>query len=200
MIYYTSDLHFGHKKEIWKNIPNYEGLYQISNLGRVKRLAYSKEISPKGYKQVVHYKEKILKLYFSKNYIQVNLCKNGKSTNKLVHRLVAEAFIPNPNNYKYINHKDENKHNNWVENLEWCTQQYNVLYGNGYKRHKDIFREKYGKSVDQYDKNGNFIKTFTCINDVEPEFLATKVVACCKGKRKSHKNFIWIYHEKDSLI
>ena len=103
------------RQEIWKDIKEYEGLYQISNFGRVKSL---------------HGKEKFLKLHLKPDgYMQVVLCKNYKTTSRLVHRFVAEAFVPNPNNLVQVNHKDENKTNNYVENLEWCTPSYNVNYG-----------------------------------------------------------------------
>lgn len=109
-------------EEIWKDIPNYEGLYQISNLGRVKSLP-RKGTNTK--------KERILKFAKSnKNYLIAILTKHNKRNAKSVHRLVAEAFIPNPNNFPQVNHKDENRHNNCVDNLEWCTNRYNCNYGN----------------------------------------------------------------------
>lgn len=106
--------------EEWKDVPNYEGLYQVSNLGRIKSL---RDKNGKA-------REKILKLKLSKfGYYQICLCKNGKQKWYFVHRLVALAFIPNPNNLPQINHIDENKTNNYVENLEWCTSKYNSNYG-----------------------------------------------------------------------
>lgn len=105
--------------EIWKDIKGYEGLYQVSNLGRVKSLKVSKIKS-----------ERIRKSYQqSSGYISIVLCKNGKAVNHKVHRLVASAFIDNPNNLPEINHKDENKANNKVDNLEWCDSSYNKNYG-----------------------------------------------------------------------
>ena len=102
-------------QEIWKDIKGYEGLYQVSNFGRVKSL---------------HGKEKILKPYHkSTGYIQVILCKNYKTVARMVHRLVAEAFIPNPENKSQVNHKDENPLNNVDSNLEWCSATYNINYG-----------------------------------------------------------------------
>lgn len=105
-------------KEIWKNIDNYE-YYQVSNLGRIKMLSY---ITSDGRKL----KEKNRKTFINnKGYLIVNI----KGKHFLVHRLVAQAFIPNPNNLPQINHKDENKLNNKVDNLEWCTAKYNSNYG-----------------------------------------------------------------------
>ena len=105
--------------EIWKDIEGYEGLYQVSNLGRVKSLKASKIKS-----------ERIRKSYQqSSGYISIVLCKNGKVTNHKIHRLVANAFIDNPDNLPEINHKDEDKTNNCVDNLEWCDSSYNKNYG-----------------------------------------------------------------------
>lgn len=101
-------------KEIWKDIKGYEGLYQVSDKGRVWSVR----------------KQKIIKA--SENscgYMKITLiAKNGKKKEERIHRLVAIAFIPNPNNYPQVNHKDEDKTNNCVENLEWCTARYNTLY------------------------------------------------------------------------
>ena len=105
--------------EIWKDIEGYEGLYQVSNLGRVKSLKVSKIKS-----------ERIRKSYQqSSGYISIVLCKNGKVTNHKIHRLVANAFIDNPDNLPEVNHMDEDKTNNCVDNLEWCDSSYNKNYG-----------------------------------------------------------------------
>ena len=115
-------------EEIWKDIPEYEGLYQVSNLGNIKSLEKSK-----GWCKI---KEKTLKLRIDKDgYYRVILSKNSKPKMFLVHRLVAQAFIPNPNNLPEINHKNEIKTDNRVENLEWCTQLYNLHYGNRAKKY-----------------------------------------------------------------
>lgn len=99
-------------KEIWKDIEGYEGFYQVSNLGNVRSLNYGN----KGF--VKNLKPRIVK----DGYYMVNL----KNKNYQIHQLVAKAFISNPNNYVEINHKDENKHNNCADNLEWCSREYNV--------------------------------------------------------------------------
>ena len=106
-------------QEVWKDIKGYEGLYQVSNLGQVKRLSNNK-----------YTREKMLKPRKGKSgYLQVILSEKGNIKSKYVHQLVASAFIPNPNNYIEINHKDENKENNNFENLEWCTHKYNCNFG-----------------------------------------------------------------------
>lgn len=110
--------------EEWKDIEGYDGRYQVSNLGNVRRIEYSL-ITVKGY--IFKYPTKNLKLQRqSEGYLQVGLTKDGIKKKKYVHNLVAEAFIPNPHNLPEINHKDYDKTNNNVNNLEWCTHQYNI--------------------------------------------------------------------------
>lgn len=118
--------------EVWKDIKGFEGLYQVSNLGNVKRLRHGDYKCVQGY-HVFPEKLKVLS-FDKKGYLQVGLSKNNKQTMRRVHRLVAEAFIPNPNEYPMINHKDENKTNNNVNNLEWCDARYNVIYSLNRKR------------------------------------------------------------------
>ena len=113
--------------EIWKTINGYEGLYEVSNLGRVRSLDRCVKYSNG---QTHIHRGRILVPGISKTgYMQVCLCKNGKMKHPLVHRLVADAFLENPGNLPQINHKDENPSNNVVENLEWCTPDYNLHYG-----------------------------------------------------------------------
>ena len=132
--------------EEWRDVVGFEGLYQVSNLGRVKGLDRLVDTNINNVYRRIH-KEKLLKPQFNnKGYKRVNLCKNGNKNFAFVHRLVAEAFIPNPNNYPIINHKDENKQNNivWVNedgsidydksNLEWCTQEYNMNWNGVMKK------------------------------------------------------------------
>lgn len=115
--------------EEWRDIEGYEGWYQVSNEGRVRSL--DRNIID-GRKM----KGKLLKQYADEQgYKRVRLCREGKHHNKQVHRLVANAFIPNPFNFPVINHIDENSGNNNVENLEWCTVKYNVNYGHRAERY-----------------------------------------------------------------
>lgn len=118
--------------EIWKDIEDYEGLYQVSNLGRVKRLSKPKKnynINSKSF-EIIMIPEKIVKPQLDKNrYYRIGLTKDYKRSFYFVHRLVAQAFISNSDNLSYINHKDEDKTNNYVDNLEWCTMKYNCNYG-----------------------------------------------------------------------
>ena len=181
--------------EIWKDIEGYEGLYQVSNEGRVKSL--QREIVYKdGRKKVLE--EKILhNLLSDLGYYHVMLSKNCVPKRYKVHRLVAKAFIANPNNLPVINHKDECKTNNFVENLEWCTQGYNVRYGTRIERgrQKQLNREDLSKEVEQYTLNGDLVKTFKSVREVErknPQFKKSSIARCCRNN-KSYKCYIWKY-------
>lgn len=127
-------------KEIWKDIDGYCGYYQVSNNGRVKSL--QRAIAFPGYEKII--KESIMTPKENgRGYLQVNLYVNKKSDWQLIHRLVAKAFVPNPNNFPQVNHKDEDRGNNCAENLEWCTNKYNNNYG----LHKKHIAEKTSKPV-----------------------------------------------------
>lgn len=163
-------------KEIWKDIKNFEGLYQVSNLGRIK-----------------NNKDEILKPAIKRGYNQVTLCKNGERKYIGVHRLVAESFIPNPNNLPQVNHKDENKLNNTVQNLEFCDCSYNINYGT---RNKKISK-KLCKLIEQYDLDNNFIKLWYGAKEIKRKLKIDNslIGKCCKGKRKTAGGFVWKYKE-----
>lgn len=111
------------ENEIWKDIKGYEKLYQVSNMGRIK--SYPR------IKGCIYFDEMILNLHDNgKQYLYIDLYNNNKKKKYYIHRLVAEAFINNPNNLPEINHKDEDRYNNFANNLEWCTHKYNLNYGN----------------------------------------------------------------------
>ena len=117
-------------QEIWKDIKNYENLYQVSNFGRVRSLDHFRKNGTGIYLQ----KGKILNPQNTNGYCFVSLSKQGKTKQYLVHRLVAQTFILNSEQHNEINHKDENKQNNHIDNLEWCSHQYNINYGTGNER------------------------------------------------------------------
>lgn len=168
--------------EVWKDIKGYEGKYQISNTGRVRSMCNNgkKREEPFILKPIKHYK----------GYLRVYLWKNSKQKTFLIHRLVAEAFIPNPNNYLEINHKDENKQNNNVNNLEWCTRKYNMNY-NG------LNKKRNSKKIIQYDIKNNFIKEWECIMEVQRQLGINNanICQCCKGNYKTAGGFIWKYKQ-----
>ena len=169
-------------KEIWKDIKDYEGLYQVSNLGRVKSL--DKYVRSKNNSFALK-KGRILKSSVTKRgYKKVGLWKNGVKW-YLIHRLVAQAFIQNPNKYPQVNHINEIKTDNRVDNLEWCDQKYNVNYGTA--RERIIEKQtngKYSKPVLQINKNTNeVIAEFPSINEVQRQlgFRISNISECCNG-------------------
>lgn len=169
------------KKEYWKDIVNYEN-YQVSNLGRVRSL----------YNNKGQYRIKILNPIIGNGYYRVRLFKNKKNKLYSVHRLVAEAFIHNPDNLPCINHKDENRLNNIVENLEFCTHKYNSNYGTAIKRTIN----KISKKVYQYTLDGELVKIYNSVKECEQyNFKHSGISACCRGDkyRKTYKGYIWRY-------
>ena len=189
-------------KEEWRDIEGYEGYYQVSNLGRIRRL----ERLVDHWRKNGHLRtqpERILKQWVGNNRhrASVALCKEGKTIRIPVHRLVAMAFIPNPHNLPCINHKDENPHNNKAENLEWCTYEYNANYGT---RNERIAKAN-GLKVEQYTLDGKYVATFDSVADAgrtlgkKPSAIA--VVAKGDGywsrgkfyKAKQAYGYIWKY-------
>jgi len=123
-------LHGMYLEEIWKDIKDYEGIYQVSNLGRVKSIARKVKYSRGNHSYYQYQQERLLSANQKSNgYLEYSLYKDSKRTHKYIHRLVADAFIDNPNNLPVVNHIDEDKQNNKVDNLEWCTVSYNNTYG-----------------------------------------------------------------------
>ena len=180
-------------EEVWKDIVDYEGLYQVSNLGNVKSLNFNHTG-----------KEQILKPHKDKGgYLRVDLCKDGKRNGKLIHRLVAQAFIPNDDLFKTeINHKDENKENNVWSNLEWCDMSYNNNYGTHQERcaKARLNHPKLSKKVNQYSLDGKtFIQSFHSAMEIQRQlgFANTHISDCCLGKRKSAYGFMWKYKNDD---
>ena len=140
--------------EEWKNIVGYENLYQVSNFGNVRSLD-KVIIRSNGEKLTVH--GKILKPMISRGYCYVRLNDCGSWKDEQVHRLVAQAFISNPDNLPEVNHKDENPANNNVDNLEWCTHEYNVNYGHRLEKFSASMKGKLsGEKNPRYGKEGTF--------------------------------------------
>jgi len=170
-------------KEVWSDIDGYEGLYQISNYGRVKSLKRKTYRENRYGHTFLNHNEKILKNNTRKDgYVNTTLYKDGKAKSYAIHRLVAQHFVINPNNYKEINHKDENKTNNFAGNLEWCTRTYNNRYSKS-------------KKVNQYDLKGNYIKTWDSIKEAAEanNAILGNISNCCKEKAKKTAGYIWRY-------
>lgn len=169
----------GVSMEIWKDIEGYEGLYQISNFGRIKFL-----YNYRG-------RNNILVPRIKRGYYQIGLRKNVKRKWFAVHRLVAKAFIDNPNNYPVINHIDEDKLNNNVDNLEWCTYKYNNSYGNRIK--KVVQTNKLRKEIAQYTLDGELVKEFFSIAEASRQtgFSMTNISNCVNGIFKQANGYIW---------
>ena len=181
---------------IWKPVVGYEGLYEVSNTGLIKSL------------NCYNYKEPhLLKLGKRPDgYLSVGLSKNNVTKTKTVHRLVAEAFIPNPNNLEMVNHKDEDKTNNHADNLEWCSRSYNQLYSlklhpERNKKFAENFKglspwtqkgvaHKNIKKVAIIDENNNIIKVFdnASVAGKELDILPSNIVQVCKLNAIPNRN------------
>lgn len=177
--------------EIWKDVIGYEGLYQVSNLGRIKSL---RRTITKSNGKSMCVAERILKSFFNRGYEYVTLSKEAKQPNLKVHRLVAEAFLPNDNNLPDVNHIDENKANNRVENLEWCTKEYNRAYGTLNARVKSTWRKLHGRKVALISIANGVIKIYECTKDVEIDGFDRRAVdRVCKGVGHTHKGCKFAY-------
>lgn len=164
------------------------GLYEVSNLGRIK----SVERIVKRNNNIYNWKEKILTPQIEKNgYIRFVLSKNGKMYRIFAHRAVAETFIENYSNKPQVNHKDGNKLNNRVENLEWVSAQENTLHSlkNNLRKPQKV------KKIAQFDKNMQFIKLWNSAKDIELKLKVrtSQIYSCCNNKLKQAKGYIWKY-------
>lgn len=180
-------------REIWKDLPKYEGIYQVSNLGRVKSLdrinangamAHGKLMSPQDNKH---------------GYLYVDLCKNGKLKREYIHRLVGMTFIPNTNNLPQINHKNEIKSDNRAENLEWCDNRYNNNYGTARIRARyTMIMNGNNRAIDVYSVDGKFIKTYECAYDMEKDGISRRnVYLICDGRCLSYHGLAFRYHGEE---
>lgn len=179
------------QKEIWKDIAGYEGLYQVSNLGGIKSLPRN---STRG---------GILKPLIHRGYSSVELCKNNIKKRFRVHRLEAFAFLPNPKNKPYINHKNGIRNDNRLENIEWCTNSENQLHSYrelGRINHRPCLGKtgalcKNSRPVNQYDLRGNFIKTWPGQSEAARQLglYQTNISHACKGNYKSCGGYKWKY-------
>lgn len=172
------------EQEIWKDIKGYEGLYKISNTGKVLSLRTGKIratcVNNSGY-EITH------------------LYKDAVDTSCTIHKLVAQAFVPNPNNFPEINHLNENKVDNRAENLEWCSRRYNQVYSGNIEKWTKAgalgSKAKKSKRVYQFTLEGDFIKEWFSAREAQAELgiKRTGIGKCCLGKYKQCGGFLWSF-------
>ncbi len=190
--------------EIWKDIVGYEGLYQVSNFGRVKGLERVNKFYSKKTNNFVEriIKEKILKQHYDGRYMMVTLSKYGILKTYRIHKLVAENFIPNPNNLLEINHKDEDRKNNHVNNLEWCNNEYNNNYGTRLQRLNTHYKN-ISFPVDCLTIDGLLVKRYKSVKEATIDMNGKTISAinhCIKGKTKTAYNYKWQYSSLKKTI
>lgn len=181
-------------EKLWHPIDGYEGFYEISNYGDIRRVEYFDNAS------YAHHGANLrvpMKTYITQHgYERIKLSKNGIEKHHVIHRLVAKAFIDNPKKHKTVNHKDLNKLNNSADNLEWCTQKENVRHAlkslppKSWNQNRDK-----AKRVGQYDLSGSLIAVFESAREAERQTNCSQshISNCCNGIRKQHKGFKWGY-------
>ena len=180
--------------EIWKDIKGYEGQYQVSNFGNIRsldRLVYQQG-------RMQNYQGGSMNSFLNNSgYYTIRLSKDNHKKDFLVHRLVAEAFLPNPYNLPCINHKDEDPLNNHVDNLEWCTREYNTNYGTATLRRA----LKMGHRLAQYDKNGNFITSYYSIREAERKtgIKWQSIGSCINGNGYTAGGFRWTIVDEEGI-
>ena len=167
--------------EIWENVVGYEGLYEVSENGNLRKFKTHRPL-----RHCVH----------KTGYESVMLYKNGKPKRVFVHRIVASAFLDNPNRYECVNHKDETRGNNSVSNLEWCTREYNMKYGtvgariSGKRGHSARNRRKVAQI-----ESGNVIAVWESIASAArgTHTARTSIYECCNGVHKTANGYTWVY-------
>ena len=167
-------------KTEWREVKEYSN-YEVNQLGEIRHKKRQKILKPRDN---------------NGGYQYVNFKINGKNTNFAVHRIVANAFIPNPNGYTEVNHKDYNKKNNCVDNLEWVSSSQN-------KQHSYLKQENKksrGKAINQYTKEGIFLKTFDSVSDAAKELgcCVAAISNCCLGRTKTSQGFRWSFVESST--
>lgn len=190
------------EKEIWKSIKGYDGLYEISSNGRVKRLART-VVDSLGRR--IPYKEMILAVSTSKRtgYPCVSLTKDGNSKKYNIHTLIADAFIPNPENLPCVNHIDENRSNSVLSNLERCTYSYNNSYGQANKKRKKSLRkylEGRHRRIYQFTKDGELIATYDCGVSQLEERLGFLISDCLSGRSKTANGYCFSYEKQYKYV
>ena len=190
------------EQEIWKPVVGFEGYYEVSNLGRVRSvdriIVYSTGVK-------TPYKGRIITPIVTQAYLQVNLQINQRRKTSYVHRLVAEAFIPNPHSKKHVDHINGNKFDNRVENLRWATPRENQLNPVTVSRYREGMAKREDKNVKrvcQYDLDMNLVNTFCSIADASRQTgtNASSIAGCCRNRRYklTAGGYIWRYADEDN--
>ena len=191
--------------EIWRPIPGYETLYEASSHGNIRSLGHT--VYTEYFRNGQYKPGKILHPTKNKvsGYMSVMLAKDGKHIRNYVHRLVASAFLPNPNNLPQVNHKDQNRQNNTLSNLEWCSISYNCTYADAIEKHQESFlRTGYAKMIYQYTPDGKLVGIYK-----NGEDAARKTGLSGRNIRKAttgtdflgyknnnmYRGYIWLNHE-----
>ena len=181
---------------VWKDVKGYEGYYEVSNTGHVRsvdRYVNCKNGMAKRKGKMLRETER------SKGYLCVRLSRNNEGRVVEIQRIVAIAFLPNPDDLPCVNHKDENKKNNSVENLEWCTYFYNNNYGNRKAKCREKrINGKMSKKIFQYSREGELLNEFPSLAEVHRlyGFDASKISLCARNKRKSAYGYIWSFERR----
>jgi hypothetical protein len=185
------------ENEIWKDIKDFEGLYQVSNKGRVKSLKRL-YLSANGGQR--HIEEHIVKTQYSKGYLRIHICKNGKYYSKSVHRLVAEAFISNPENKPCVDHINGKRDDNRIENLKWCTikeNNNNPIYKENNRNARVGGKNCNSKWVAKLDDNNVLLCVYDSISNAlkDNNVRNGHISECCNGKygHKTFKGYKWQY-------
>ena len=176
--------------EIWIDIEGYEGLYQVSNFGRVKSLGNDKSR-----------REKILKTYIDgTRHLRVNLSKNGVEKQYYIHQLVAQHFMPNPDNKPELHHIDHNPENNRVDNLVWLThEEHKAEHPEVYEACGKAAKKTNSKHINQFTLDGLFLRALYSSHDIQRElgYYQQNIIQCCKGKLKTAYGFKWKYADEE---
>ena len=186
------------KNEIWKDVVGFEGIYQVSNEQRIKRISLSKITN----NVKVDYQERIVKTRLNKKgYVILNLCKNNEKFSTSLHRIIAKSFIPNLDNKSQVNHKNGIRHDNRIENLEWATASENILHSYKVlnKKHNSLGKfNRCGKKVAYYDLSGNIKGTFLSNMEAERKLgiKNTNISAVCNGKKEKTNGYKFRYFEQ----
>jgi hypothetical protein len=180
---------------MWKEIPGYNGFYEINEIGEVRSCFPGKPV-------------KMLKpIPKSYGYLKVNLQADGRIVQASIHRLVADVFVPNPDHKPQVNHKDGNKHNNHFENLEWVTASENIKHSFLVLGKQSVNKGRTGKlhyaskPICQYSLDGNFVKRWDCISDAAREMGCNpcQILNNVKGRNKTCHGYMWRYEKTDHI-